>query len=143
MKGDRGIMETSEYIKLNEGLRLFPYKCSAGKTTIGYGRNLEDIGISKEEADFMFKNDIEDAQAYLYEIFTESIFKHHLSENRQMVLTDMMFNLGKTRFSKFKKMIHAVKDNDFNEAAVQIEDSNYFRQVPNRAKENVSLMKEG
>ena len=135
-------METSEYIKLNEGLRLFPYKCSTDKLTIGYGRNLDDNGISKEEADFMFENDIEDAQASLYEIFTESIFKHHLSRNRQAVLTDMMFNLGKTRFSKFKQMIQAIKNNNFDEAARQILDSRYAVQVPNRANRNASMMEE-
>ena len=40
-----------DLIKKHEGLRLFPYKCSVGKLTIGYGRNIEDTGISKEEAE--------------------------------------------------------------------------------------------
>ena len=133
----------NDYIKLNEGLRLFPYKCSANKTTIGYGRNLDDKGISQDEAELMFKNDIEDAQMSLHEIFTESIFKYHLSEKRQIVLTDMMFNLGRTRFSKFKKTIQAVKGFDFDEASRQILDSRYAKQLPARAKKNADIMGEG
>ena len=48
-----------DMIQRHEGCKLMPYKCTAGKTTIGYGRNVEDTGISIEEADFMLTNDIE------------------------------------------------------------------------------------
>ena len=46
-------------IKRHEGLRLRLYECSAGKTTIGYGRNLDDNGISHSEAEYMLEADIE------------------------------------------------------------------------------------
>jgi len=136
------------YIKLNEGLRLKPYKCTAGKLSIGFGRNLDDKGISESEAEILLTNDIEDCLDSLRNIFNN--FEHYylsenrsLSKNRQLVLVDMMFNLGKTRFLKFKKMIKAVKDEDFEEAAKQILDSRYATQVPNRAKRNIDLMREG
>ena len=48
-------------IKRHEGLRLKPYKCTAGKTTIGYGRNLTNVGISESEALIMLKADLEKA----------------------------------------------------------------------------------
>ena len=51
--------QLKERIKKSEGLRLKPYKCPAGKTSIGWGRNLEDNGISKEEAEFLLNNDID------------------------------------------------------------------------------------
>ena len=47
-----------------EGLRLKPYRCSAGKLTIGYGRNLEDVGIDEKEASMMFERDWAQAEAY-------------------------------------------------------------------------------
>lgn len=135
-------MKLKDYIKLNEGLRLFPYRCSAGKLTIGYGRNLEDNGISMEEASILLDHDIVDCIFHLYSIFSLDGYEN-LTENRQTVLVDMMFNLGKTRFSKFKKMIRAVKDKDFEEAAVQLLDSRYARQLPSRSKRNATMMKEG
>lgn len=45
-------LKSFELIKLHEGLRLKPYKCPAGKLTIGYGLNL-DGGITKEEAEIL------------------------------------------------------------------------------------------
>jgi len=46
-------------------LRLKPYRDSVGKLTIGVGRNLDDVGISAEEADVLLANDIAKAQAEL------------------------------------------------------------------------------
>lgn len=135
-------MDTKDYIKLNEGLRLKPYRCSAGKLTIGYGRNLEDKGISKEEADAMLDSDMADCIFSLYDIFKLDGYEN-LTSNRRMVLIDMMFNLGKTRFSKFKKMIQAIKNSDFDEAAKQLLDSRYAKQLPCRSERNAKFMKEG
>ena len=50
-----------EQLMRHEGFRTKPYRCSAGKLTIGYGRNLDDKGITKAEAFMMLKNDIEEA----------------------------------------------------------------------------------
>jgi len=135
-------MILKEYIKLNEGLRLKPYRCSAGKLTIGWGRNLEDNGISKEEAEMMLDSDVADCILHLYSIFSLDGYEN-LTENRQTVLVDMIFNLGRTRFGKFRKMIQAVKDEDFNEAAVQLLDSRYAKQLPNRSRRNANMMREG
>ena len=131
-----------EYIKENEGLRLKPYKCSAGKSTIGWGRNLDDKGISENEAELMLTEDINDCIDSLCGIFNY-LGLRLLSEKRQLVLIDMIFNLGASRFSKFKKMIQAVKDRDFEEAAKQLLESRYAKQVPNRANRNAEMMREG
>ena len=131
-----------EYIKENEGLRLKPYKCSAGKSTIGWGRNLDDKGISENEAELMLTEDINDCIDSLCSIFNY-LGLRLLSEKRQLVLIDMIFNLGASRFSKFKKMIQAVKDRDFEEAAKQLLESRYAKQVPNRANRNAEMMREG
>lgn len=125
-----------------EGLRLKPYRCSAGKLTIGYGRNIEDIGISKEEAYMMFESDfnraMEDAKK-LCEAF--NINYRHLSESRFYVLTDMMFNLGYDRLSKFKKMLTALSKSDYDSAAKEMLDSKWAKQVGKRATFLESLMR--
>ena len=45
-------------LKRDEGVKLNPYKCTAGKLTIGVGRNLDDVGITEEESDMLLKNDL-------------------------------------------------------------------------------------
>jgi len=136
------------YIKQNEGSnknakgRHFPYVCSVGKITIGYGRNLSDNGINEYEATIMLDADISDASTDIRKVFNYEEFEH-LSFSQKMALTDMMFNLGRTRFSKFKKMIQAVKDKDFNKAADEIMDSTYAKQVHGRARKNAELMRRG
>ena len=134
------------YIKNNEGSNIvngrhIPYKCTAGKLTIGYGRNLSDNGISEYEATILLDSDISDALTDLRKVFTHDEFET-LSFNRKMVLTDLVFNLGYPKFIKFKKMIQAVKDKDWKEAARQLKDSNYYKQVTNRAKRNIELIRE-
>ncbi len=135
-------MNTKEYIKQNEGLRFFPYKCTAGKLTIGWGRNLDDQGITLNEAEFMLNHDINLCISSIREIFGDPLY-WTFSDSVKIVLTDMMFNLGVTRFKKFKKMIQAVKNEDWPEAAKQLLDSRYAKQVPNRANKNADAMKRG
>ena len=130
----------AKYIKANEGLRLKPYKCTAKKLTIGYGRNLEDVGITIEEAEFMLKTDITKALEDLDSIFGFKPFCA-LSNKRQMALIDMMFNLGRPRFKTFKKMIKAIKTGNFQQAAYELLDSRYATQVPRRAHTNADLMR--
>lgn len=97
-----------------EGLRLKVYTCTAGKLTIGYGRNLEDTGITEAEAS--------------------------IPEQRLYVLTDMIFNIGYTRVLGFKKMLAAIKRDDYKAAAKEMLDSNWARQVGNRATKLAALM---
>ncbi len=131
------MINLQEYVKRNEGLRTKPYKCSAGKNTIGYGRNLDDKGINEYEAELMFGRDINEAIDDV-----RSVIENYetLSINRQIVLIDMVFNLGIIRFSKFKNMIREIHGENWNAAGYEIKNSDYYKQVPNRAKRNIELM---
>jgi lysozyme len=113
----------------DEDLRLKPYVCPAGKTTIGVGRNLDDRGISSEEADLMFRNDLREAinQATRYKWFGT------LSDARQEVVVNMLFNLGPARFGGFRNMIKALEQADYALAADEMRASRWFRQVGKRA----------
>lgn len=135
-------MDMVELIKRHEGLRLEPYKCSAGKLTIGYGHNLDGIGITEDEADYLLMGDIERAEYAVSRVFGDSLLQS-LSCNRYSVLVNMMFNLGLPRFKGFKKMIQAVKDGDYNKAAHEMLNSKWAQQVRTRADELIKMMRKG
>lgn len=142
-KGNNSMMNVEKIKNLiikHEGLKLKPYICTAGKLTIGVGRNIKDVGISEDEAIFMLDNDIETCIKDMVRLFPSW---YQLSENRQSVLANMRFNLGLTRFRSFKKMIKAVNDNDFDQAALEMEDSKWYLQVGYRSFELVNMMVNG
>ncbi|KKM89778.1 hypothetical protein LCGC14_1245310 [marine sediment metagenome] len=131
-------MSITGMIIRHEGLRLKPYLDSVGKLTIGVGRNLDDMGISKEEAMFLLRNDL---KRVMTEARGSLPFYDELSIVRQDVILDMVFNLGITRFLGFKKMIRALKKENYKEASVEMKKSKWYQQVPNRAKELIKMMK--
>jgi len=129
-----------DLIKKHEGLRLFPYMCSVGKLTIGYGRNIEDTGISKEEAETFLKSDVD---ACVLALRDKTDYYLHLNEARQAVIVNMVFNLGWSRFNQFKNMIKAIRSGDYSLASIEMLDSKWSRQVGGRAKELAAIMKSG
>ena len=128
------------YIKRNEGLRLKPYHCQAGKLTIGYGRNLEAKGISIKEAEYLFKNDL---KIVIKQVANRIEFYRELSYKRKMVLVDMAFNMGIEGLLGFKKMLAALKRSDFLEAGKELMRSKYAEQVKTRALQNYIYIVEG
>jgi len=123
----------------HEGLSLTPYPCPAGRLTIGYGRNLEDKGISLEEAENMLDTDVGEA---LKDIAGESYW-HKLSERRKAALIDMRFCLGPKGFRQFRKMRAALTLGDYEEAAAQILDSRFAEQTGRRARNLAQMVREG
>ncbi|MCP5003036.1 MAG: lysozyme [Planctomycetes bacterium] len=113
----------------HEGLRLKPYKCTAGKITIGYGRNLDDNGISAQEAEAMFARDLTETYADLsqFEWFKD------LDEAREAVMVDMCYNLGIVRLKKFEKTLLFVEKGLYHAAADEMLDSRWAKQVKGRA----------
>jgi len=129
----------TDQLTKHESLRLKPYHCPAGKLTIGIGRNLEDKGITEKEALMLLENDIHECIEDLKIIFQTFDL---LPEPARRVLVDMRFNLGPNRFRHFKKMIAAVKDQNFTQAAVEMKDSRWYTQVGQRARTLVKMMTE-
>jgi lysozyme len=124
----------------HEGFRAKPYKCPAGKLTIGVGRNIEDNGISVEEAEFMLENDIKRCIEELRDIFKDF---DTFGENQKMALIDFIFNIGKTTFMKFSKTILAIKKQDWEEVSREMINSLWYKQVGNRGKFIVNQIKKG
>jgi len=124
----------------HEGIRLKPYRCTAGKLTIGVGRNLEDKGISSAEAVQMLNNDIEGIVAVLtskYQWFRE------LNEVRKAVIIDMAFNLGVAGFSAFRKTISFLAQHEYTKASQEMLDSKWALQVGKRANYLSTLLRNG
>lgn len=138
------IQNLVEILKVNEGLRLTPYRCTAGKLTIGYGHTgpsvVEGIKWTKEQAEHVLLNDARNIAA---DLDWHLPWWRRLSDTRQEALADMAFNLGMKRLQGFQKMLAALRRGQWQEAAVQCLDSRYARQVGNRAKRNAFVFEHG
>ena len=124
----------------HEGLKLKPYQCTAGKLTIGVGRNLDDKGISEGEARIMLHNDVDSVTAHLTSKYE---WYENLSLERKKVVQSMVFQLGEGGFSKFKKLHAAIAGKRWLEAAEQMLESAWAKQTPARAKELARMMENG
>ena len=124
----------------HEGVRLKPYKDTVGKLTVACGRNLDDVGVFQDEVDLMLENDIKRATADARKLFKNF---DGLSNNRKAVVVNMTFNLGYSRFSQFHKTIAAIESFRFEEAADEMLDSTWAKQVKGRAIELADLMRAG
>lgn len=116
---------------LHEGLKLKPYKCTAGKITIGVGRNIEDIGITEDEARSLLDNDI---LRVAQELDNALPWWRDLSDVRQRVLLDMAFNIGTPTLMKFKNTLALIEAGEFESASVEMLDSRWAEQVGQRAR---------
>ena len=130
-----------EQLVRHEGLRLKPYRCTAGKLTIGIGRNLDDCGISQSEAYVMLINDIMNCEKQLHAKIPD--IYNGLDEVRKSVLLNMCFNLGISGLLGFKNTLEFTKAGDWERAANNMLVSRWAKQVGRRAIELSELMRKG
>jgi len=131
-------------IKADEGTRKkngrhVLYKCTANKWTIGFGRNLEDRGLSEEEAEFLYQNDIK-------EVLTDCEkfpWYKGLDPVRQGVIQNMVYNLGYTKLALFKETLKFIANKEYSKAATQMLTTKWARDVPNRARRLSEIMRTG
>ena len=147
-------MTLYEFIEKHEGRRKKPYRCPAGKLTIGVGHNidanplpidikrhLEEFGyIDNEMIDRLLNTDIRHAVADCQVIFPQF---NTFSDNRRMALVDFVFQLGFTGARRFVRSVKAINAEQWDDAARYMAESEWARQTPNRAKEVRQLIKEG
>ena len=130
-----------EQLGRHEGLRLKPYRCTAGKLTIGIGRNLDDCGITQSEAYVMLINDIMNCEKQLQANIPD--IYNSLDEVRKSVLLNMCFNLGISGLLGFKNTLEFIKVGDWERAANNMLVSRWAKQVGRRAIELSELMRKG
>jgi lysozyme len=137
-----------EQLKIDEGCVYEIYNDHLGYATFGIGHLVtesdpehgSDIGTEVSESRVVeaFEQDVQTVLsdcAILYPDFDE------LPEEAQQVIANMMFNLGRPRLSAFKGMKAGVDARDWNEAADQMVDSRWYRQVGARAERLVERMR--
>ena len=129
-----------EELKRDEGVELKAYQDTVGIWTIGIGRNLQDVGVSMAEAEFLLATDIDVAVSELQRTFD---WFEDLSDARQRVCVNMCFNLGLTRLLGFKKFLAAMEEGDWETAGVEMLDSKWARQVGARSTRLRDLLVEG
>lgn len=111
-----------------------------GKLTIGHGRNIEDRGISAEEADVLLASDIKDVHAEMRTLFQWTL---EMAQNRQRAFANMLFNLGATKLTGFKNTLAAMASGRYMRAASGMRASKWARQVGARAERLAKLMEQG
>ena len=136
--------EVKERIKKHEGFVNKIYLDSLGKATIGYGHLItpndnfeEGVEYSKELLDEVFNRDFLIAKRNADELLQDI----SIVENAHGIIIEMVFQLGKTGVSKFKKMFTALSVGDYNEAANQMLDSQWRKQTPKRCEELAEQMR--
>lgn len=128
-------MDLKSLLLKHEGKRSKVYYDTKGIATIGVGRNLEAVGLSDDEIMYLLDNDI---KRILNDCWHHFPWFGDLSEERQYVVIDMIFNVGLAGFMLFKKFIAAVEKEDWQEAARQIINSEI---AANRAAELATIMR--
>ena len=129
----------------HEGLELKLYKCPAGKWTIGAGRNLEDRGITEEEALYLLRNDIEISIDELINTFP---WFSGLDGVRQMALVDLHFNLGLGTLKTFRKTLSLIEQAiegkvPWSEVSSELLNSRWADQVGHRSQTIANMIKTG
>jgi len=125
-------MSLINQIKKHEGFRSTVYECTEGYETIGYGFAIKDLKLDEDIAELILVRKLADLVARIKETFP---WTKDAPEVIQDVVVDMCYQLGINGFSKFKKTIYLLETEQYQEASVEMLDSLWAKQTPNRAKE--------
>lgn len=142
------IVKLRKQLEVDEGRVEKIYKDHLGYPTFGIGHlilksdpeNGQAVGtpVSADRVNEAFDHDVQSVLYDCRKLYSDFDSK---PEEVQQIVANMMFNMGLTRLSKFKNMKRAVNNQDWSQAAVEMMDSNWYRQVPNRAGRLVDRMK--
>ena len=142
------IEQLRKELEVDEGVKYEIYNDHLGYPTFGIGHLVRDtdpeagaaVGtpVTEDRVIEAFNEDVETVLndcTILYRDFND------LPEEAQLIIANMMFNLGRPRLSKFKGMKAGVDARDWKKAADEMIDSAWYRQVPNRAERLVKRMR--
>ena len=134
------IEQLREQLEVDEGCVYEIYNDHLGYATFGIGHLVTEsdpeqgqslgTAVSSERVAEAFESDIQSVLRDCNILYSDF---HNLPEEAQQVIANMMFNLGRPRLSKFAGMKRGVDARDWNQAADEMVDSNWYRQVTNRA----------
>jgi lysozyme len=137
-----------EEIKADEGEVLEIYLDHLGLPTCGVGHLItekdEEYGkpvgtkVSQSRVNALLHDDLVSTASECQKLYSDF---NDLPEEVQLIIANMMFNVGRPRLSKFKKMKEAVDNRAWNKAADEMYDSKWRKQVPNRAQRLIDRMR--
>ena len=140
-----------EQLKIDEGVVNEIYLDHLGYPTFGVGHLIlesdeehgREVGtpVTEERVRSCFERDLDIAIGECELLYEDGVFGN-LPDEVQQILVNMMFNMGRTRLSKFKKMHAAILESDWKEAAKEGRDSRWYRQVTNRAERLMKRLEE-
>lgn len=130
-----------EMLIKDEGWRNKPYRCPAGKLTIGVGHNLDANGLSDDVIEDILDEDIDKAEKFALEVFGSDF--HEFKVGRKMAIVSMIFQIGTGGFRKFHRTIKAMKEKRWADAADSAMRSLWARQTPARARRVTEMLRTG
>lgn len=125
---------------IDEGRRAIAYVDIVGKMTAGVGRNITDRPFFDDEIALMLKNDIREVEK---DLDRRLPWWRQMAPARQNVLANMCFNLGINRLLGFEQALTHMRAGRYDDAAREMLDSRWARQVGDRAKRLAALMRKG
>ena len=142
------IEQFRDELKRDEGVKNEVYLDHLGLPTCGIGHLITEwdkeynaeVGtpVAEERVNELFEKDLAVTISECKLIYQDFDV---LPVKVQHIVANMMFNMGRPRLSRFHKMKKAVDNRDWHEAALQMQDSKWYNQVPNRADRLVQEMK--
>ena len=143
------INKLKEQLKIDEGVIYEIYNDHLGYPTFGIGHLVLEgepehglsvgTAITEERVDACFEKDVEyviNDCKILHEDFD------NYPEEVKQVIANMMFNMGRTRLTKFNKHNAALREGDWKTAAIEGRDSRWYKQVTNRAERLMKRLEE-
>ena len=125
-------MSLLDDIKKHEGFKPTVYQCSEGYDTIWYGFAIKDLVLDEDISDLILIRKLAKLQERIASVFD---WFYNAPEEVKDVITNMCYQLGVSGFSKFKKTIYLLETEQYDEASVEMLNSLWHKQTPNRAKE--------
>ena len=131
-------MSLIEAIKESEGYRAKVYKCTEGYDTIGYGFAIKDLELEEDICDMILDRKLDKLIDSADKKFP---FLKGIPQDKSEVVYEMIFQIGLNGVSKFKLMLKALENKDFEKASIEMLDSLWAKQTPNRALKLSTQMK--
>ena len=142
------IEQLRKELERDEGVKYEVYLDHLGYPTFGIGHLITDddpecgasVGtkVDSDRVQEAFETDVESVLSDCERLYVQF---EHLPEEVQLIVANMMFNMGYSRLSRFKGMHRGVDARDWNAAADEMVDSQWYNQVTNRADRLVVRMR--
>ena len=139
---DHWLYSLAEQLKRHEGFVPHAYQDHLGFWTIGYGRLIDKSRgglITQEEAEYLLRNDV---ARVITELQARLPFYERLPDRKKQALANMAFQLGVAGLMNFRRMLSAIKDEDWTRARMEALDSKWASQTPARAREVANMIGE-